>query len=248
MITSVVSLAAIASSVLAQGNVPGVPCKDDYLVDPFTTKQTALFPGETVPRQVNPHGGFYSGDGVDFNIDTNRHSILLTVTKPTDNFWSPNFEGVKCFDLRPYTAIQFSIISAAGSDSRITLTEMNPDCTTRNNTGDSGYVSISKYITPDGTNKTITIPLTDLANGGAYDFKRVKDLTFVGMKAGYTYEVSNIILKGSCAAAPSASAATVSATGTVVGAPTAAPAKGAASSLTHAGFAGSLIAAAALLL
>eukprot|EP00842_Homolaphlyctis_polyrhiza_P004972 jgi/Hompol1/5476/HPOL_000915-RA len=175
-------LLAAAAGVIAQGNVPGVPCKNDLLVDDFSKLLTAVFPGETVPRQVNILGGDYGAVGVDFKIDTTKRSVLLTVTNATSNFWFAKFDQGACFDLRPYVAIQFDVISAAGSDMLFTLTQKSADCSVRVDNGDSTYLTMSNYIKPDGTKKTVTLPLNDFANnniGGKYDFQHLKDWTLV---------------------------------------------------------------------
>jgi hypothetical protein len=67
--------------------------------------------------------------------------------------------------------------------------------------GDSIYLPLSKYYTTPGTKQTIVMPFTDftpLASGnGTFDFKHLKDWTFVDPKPlGGSFVFSNMKLIG----------------------------------------------------
>jgi hypothetical protein len=75
------------------------------------------------------------------------------------NSWYVKFDERACFDLTPYSAMQFELTAPAGTTMLFTLTQHAPDCKTR--IVDSVYTDLEKYSKPDGTKKIVTIPFSD---------------------------------------------------------------------------------------
>jgi hypothetical protein len=117
-----------------------------------------------------------------------------------DNFWFSKFDLAACFDLSAYEAIQFDVVAPAGSSAEFCLTQRSADCQTR--LADSQYMPLSKYITPNGSKQTVTMPISDFGknvNGGNFDFLHLKDWTLNDLSpTGVTIEISNFRLLRAC--------------------------------------------------
>ncbi|KAI8921597.1 hypothetical protein BC831DRAFT_506637 [Entophlyctis helioformis] len=193
------SIALLAVSVVSFANAQAA-CKPDSLVDDFAAnRMVTLLPidgGDQRPG--NLMGGDYGAVGATFVVDTTAKEVVLTSTNGTSNFWFAKFDIGACFDLTGYYAIAFDIRSA--------------NCSVR--LVDSDYLPLSKYITPDGTKKTVIQPLTDFAKnieGGPFDFVHLKDWTMVDMKPqGAVFRLSNLRLIGGCSPTATAGAAAAS--------------------------------------
>ena len=94
------------------------------------------------------------------------------------NYWYVKFDRDACFNLAKYRTIEFDIVAPAKTDFYIALTQKSADCNSR--LIDSVYRNMTNYITPDGTRKTISIPVRDFSTNllkGAFDLAHLKDLT-----------------------------------------------------------------------
>ncbi|KAL2918388.1 hypothetical protein HK105_201788 [Polyrhizophydium stewartii] len=194
-------IAAAAAALFLAASAAAQVCKKDLLVDDFGTSQQAVVDSAT--RFVNKLGGDYGGVGVEWNIDTTKKAVVIVSQNASSNFWFSKFDAGACFDLTGYSSIDFDLLAPTGSSMSFTLTQKLADCSQRAPDGsDSVYLPLSKYVTPDGTKKHVSLPLADFAkniNGANYDFIHLKDWTPVSFApSGATFEISNIVLKGGC--------------------------------------------------
>ncbi|KAI8895789.1 hypothetical protein BC833DRAFT_599994 [Globomyces pollinis-pini] len=202
-------------------------CTKDLLLDDFAKIDYRPLLIETPPpdRYFNLVGGDYGAKDQNFTINTKEKFMEITAdwgpadTSESDthpggptahNYWYSKFDPLACFDLSPYTALQFDIKAPAGTDMYFTLTQHAPGCKKR--LIDSVYQNLTKYITPDGTKKTVKIPLSDFGKnlvGKDFDFKYLKDFTTVNLiPKGVVIQMSNMLLKGNCDNAGSGSSTT----------------------------------------
>lgn len=196
--------------------VVGQSCtKADQLVDDFSKIDIHDYQG--AQRYFNILGGDYGQVGITARYDTAAKNVELNADK-IDNFWFTKFDLNACFDLSGYTAIQFDIVAQQGTTATFTLTQRSADCQKR--LIDSQYVSLSKYITPNGMKQTVTLPLADFSkniNGGDFDFLHLKDWTLVNLNpVGAKVNISNLVLKGNCPTVMNATSTTALMPPTVV--------------------------------
>lgn len=129
-----------------------------------------------------------------------QHVALTSDLLANENFWFSKFDLDACFDLSAYDAIQFDVIAPVGSSAQFCLTQRSPDCQSR--LADSQYMPLSKYINPDGSKQTVTMPIADFGknvNGGNFDFVHLKDWTLNDLSPkGVTIEISNFRLIRAC--------------------------------------------------
>ncbi|KAJ3190498.1 hypothetical protein HDU85_000797 [Gaertneriomyces sp. JEL0708] len=212
--------------------LPHVDCGTDIIVDDFAVNRREPLPGETLVRDINLLGGDYGAVQVAMNFDTTKKVVALTAgpNVPDNNFWFAKFDAGACFDLSHFEAVRFDLLAPAGSSFTMCLTQKSPDCLTRVDPGDSTYIPISKYVTPNGQKQTVTVPFRDFApraaGTGTFDFVHLKDWTLNQFAPQDTvFEISNIRLVRQCtngttnsttSALPSSTATTpsTSATGT----------------------------------
>ncbi|KAI8911541.1 hypothetical protein EDD86DRAFT_202663 [Gorgonomyces haynaldii] len=166
-------------------------------------------------RYFNLMGGDYGAKAANISINTSQKYMRIVPQKGepdlsesdthpgapiATNYWYVKFDLKACFDLSPYTAIQFDLVAPAGSDMYFTLTQHLSDCVTR--VIDSVYTTLTKYVKPDGTKKTVTIPISDFATnlvGKPFDFVHLKDFTVVNLApVGADLRLSQFLLKGNC--------------------------------------------------
>lgn len=122
------------------------------------------------------------------------------------NYWYAKFDQYACFDLRGFSAIQFDLVAPANAEMTFVLTQKASNCsmsplqTAR--LIDSQYQPLKKYITPDGTKQTLTLPLSDFAKnviGQDFDMAHLKDFTIIDIKPNdFNFQLSNFKLLGSC--------------------------------------------------
>lgn len=218
------SISKFFVSALQFSGIARPECKPNALVDDYSKITPGFLPNDPDPKQFNLLGGDYGQAGAPFEIQTDKKQVEITIgsanvgqpepeanpgTAPTTNYWFAKFDQVACFDLTGYSAIQFDLIAPAGVDANFTMTQKSADCKSR--LVDSVYTPLTKYITPDGTKKTVTLPLSDFSKnlvGGDFDFAHLKDWTIVNLKpVGAKIQISNMVLVGcqTSASAPTAS-------------------------------------------
>ncbi|KAJ3365383.1 hypothetical protein HDU91_002218, partial [Kappamyces sp. JEL0680] len=86
------------------------------------------------------------------------------------NYWYVKLDAKACYNLSPYSAIQFDLKGPAGTNFGITLTQKSANCSTR--LVDSVYKNLTDYVTMDGTKKTVTLPVKDFSTnllGAGFD-------------------------------------------------------------------------------
>ncbi|KAI9013172.1 hypothetical protein BC832DRAFT_282940 [Gaertneriomyces semiglobifer] len=204
--------------------LPHIDCGADILVDDFAVHRREPLPGETMDRDINLLGGDYGAVEVAMNFDTAKKAVELTAGANPSNFFFAKFDAGACFDLTHIEAVRFDLVAPAGSSFTMCLTQKSADCLSRvEPNGDSTYIPISKYITPNGQKQTVTVPFRDFAprasGPGTFDFVHLKDWTLNQFTpAGSVHEISNLRLVRQCTSGNStttpSSTATTSATGT----------------------------------
>ncbi len=116
------------------------------------------------------------------------------------NYWYVKFDLYACFDLEPFSALQFDLLAPSNAEMTFVMTQKAANCSTR--LIDSQYQPLSKYMKPDGTKKTLVLPLADFGMnvvGGRFDMKHLKDFTIIDIKPNdFKFQISNMILKGAC--------------------------------------------------
>ena len=168
----------------------------DYGIKEENKNSIQIFPNET-----NGYMEFYAEIGAEDTSEAYTHP-----NKPNSrNYWYVKFDKYACFDLTPFTAFQFDLKAPVGAEMIFVLTQKAPNCTEfPTNTArliDSDYMPLSKYITPNNTKQTVTIPLKDFQKnllGEDFDMKHLKDFTIVDIKPASPMELSNFWLVGDC--------------------------------------------------
>ncbi len=200
MIKTIVLLTLAATSAVAQS------CTQSRVLDDFKVSNYSA----GLNRYYNLAGGDYGGEGVSLSLDNVNPNgngyISATVTNTTGNFFffKTNFDA--CEDISGYYGVYFDFEGPAGGNSTFTLTQMQSDCVTRNETGDSTYVNVQDYLPNKaitGARQTVIIPFTDVrfrADGVTpYDFIHFKDFTFVTMlPLDSVWKFYNFTLLGTC--------------------------------------------------
>ncbi|KAJ1538957.1 hypothetical protein HK405_013312, partial [Cladochytrium tenue] len=181
-------------------------------------------------------GGDYGDSGLDMALYIGNMTMVAGInpnisalesashpnTATTFNYWFVKFNWANDFDISAFTAMEIDLIAPSGSDFNVTLTQWIPQTAgVRDGNGtrgiDSAYHLLSSYLTPDGTEQTLLLPLSDYAtnlDGAAYDLTNVKDLTLVNLEpVNATFVFTRITLVGNCSSSSSSSAATGTKTG-----------------------------------
>ncbi|TPX31168.1 hypothetical protein SmJEL517_g05416 [Synchytrium microbalum] len=218
---SILALAiGVALPILSQA-----ACTADILMDDFRmprpfTNSSGLNGG---PTQQNLPAGVsfnlvdadYGEAGVPYVY--NNGSMTLTVgsispvytpdpstnpkTANTFNYWYTKFNNGACFDATSYTSVEIIGTFPVGVNFNITMTQKASNCLNR--TIDSEYHLLTKYITPSGSQQTLTIPFSDFSQnllGAAYDFVHLKDFTLVNITPqGAVITLKSIKVLGNCA-------------------------------------------------
>jgi hypothetical protein len=215
------------------------------LIDDFSRLNQGNLPGDPTPRLFNLVGGDYGELGAPFVIRPSERLMEITIgsenvgqpepesnpgTTPTFNYWFAKFDLPACFDLTGYSAIQFDLLAPAGVNMNFTMTQRSADCQIR--LLDSIYHPLTRYSTPDGTKKTITLPLSDYATnlrGGRFDFRYLKDWTIVNLSpVGARVQISNLMLRGCLNTTTSSTVGTSTGTSSTFAAPSASQTKSSA--------------------
>ncbi|KAH6596028.1 hypothetical protein BASA61_003571 [Batrachochytrium salamandrivorans] len=193
MISTAVATIVFCAAIASAQDV----CKPDLLIDDFSTSVSANVDGAI--RPVNHLGADYGEVNVTWSINTAEKFAMLSPSS-LPNFWYSKFDARACFDLTGYSSIDFDLVAPTGSDMSFTLTQKAPNCVDR--LVDSTYLSLTKYIKPDGTKQHVSLPLGDFAtniNGLPFDFIHLKDWTPTGLSpVGAVFHMSNLVLKGGC--------------------------------------------------
>ena len=102
--------------------------------------------------------------------------------------------------MSPFTAFEFDLVAPPDAEMIFVMTQKSANCSVR--LIDSVYHSLDKYITPDGTKKTVRMPVSDFSKnllGQDFDLKHLKDFTIIDIKPStFNFQISNFYLRGNC--------------------------------------------------
>ncbi|CAN9265021.1 unnamed protein product [Alternaria alternata] len=133
-------------------------------------------------------------------LSSNNVDGTLQLTATTDSGVNAYYTEISrfCFDASIYTHLYFDMVAPTGSSFYVQLVSYDSGCNTEQPS--ASYLDVTRYAPADGSNHTVTIPLSDFTG---QDMKHVRGIRIGNISPAQTpIYIDNIKIQKRCVTAP----------------------------------------------